>query len=112
VTDGCAADAAVQPPCATAAAAATRRCRRSTRRPLRPPVHFLLPQLGQLESTARALVDEVASSGAQATPRLRALLASGEQLVASVTRATSQLGARLPDSAALPPAPGRAAVGV
>lgn len=68
-------------------------------------------QLTQLEATARGLIEELAASGAQATPRLRELLASGERLVAAVTAAGGKLAPHLPSGNALPGAPDRVAVG-
>ena len=69
-------------------------------------------QLTELEATAKGLIDELAGSGAAATPRLRELLATGARLVAAVQRAGEQLGPLLPAAgASLPAAPDRAAVG-
>lgn len=110
----------IGPTCRPAAAGACRRC---CRRPVPLPPTFLpcparpsltaLPQLAQLESTAKGLIDELAASGgAGATPRLRELLATGERLVAAVAQAGQQLGSALPPSStALPPAPDATAVG-
>ncbi len=108
---------AIEPACKRAAAG-----RRPPPPPLPPsPVPTTLSglaypnllQLAQLEATAKGLIDELAASGgAGATPRLRELLATGEQLVASVGQAGQQLGSALPpSSAALPPAPDAQAVG-
>lgn len=79
-----------------------------------PTVHSLLSckQLTELEATAKGLIDELVASGAQATPRLRELLASGERLVAAVQLATGKLGGVLPMAGGvLPTGPDRATVG-
>ena len=68
-------------------------------------------QLNQLESVVKGLVDELAASGGQTTPRLRELLATGAGLVAAVQAATGHLGSTLPEGPALPPRPSRSDVG-
>lgn len=67
-------------------------------------------QLSQLESVSKGLIDELALSGGQATPRLRDMLARGAGLVAAVQKAADQLRATLPDGPTLPIGPQRGIV--
>lgn len=87
--------------------------RRQTRASVLPLLHScscFAMQLGQLDAVTKGLVDDLVTSAGQG-PRLRELLATGEDLLAAVEAAANRLGATLPEGASLPPGPSQSVTG-